>query len=368
MSNKENMAEDVQKGDYGEACFTRHYNKLVSPSLFGSQSLFRVPAMKIQQDLFREADELDELANQSEYGDLWREVANDTRKEAKAARMHGGKDGTVISMSIPENQELVKFTAGRYGDRYGFRVEPKRVVYEVKADDQRKFLMRDNNNFNAHGTIDIELYSNRNKKYKGWIYGYRHPAEYTKEVQARGCGTTYFKPDILAYMLMTAPILSPEEDEDPYARFGDEQCMPYAAIVFEDFKALYERLNKLAEQKFGWTLEKWDMPKATDPRWNEWEKRGDMMYNMWYVPLDEVADLATVTMIGDTEKLKENLTYKPKVPISLQLERLEYLEKLAKGRHADIDSEYVNDILTVIEINEGEKKAKKNQNQRQSDY
>ena len=112
-------------------------------------------------------------------------------------------------------------------------------IIECKA--INKFLFRDNDGNEPSGTISFELWSNawgkngrkpKNKWTNGWLYGYFHPEEHTKELQNSGhTDIQYITPDALAFI--------------QYQNGKSEY--PFAAIVFENFvNKVFKRLRQIA--------------------------------------------------------------------------------------------------------------------------
>lgn len=102
-----------------------------------------------------------------------------------------------------------------------------------------------------------------------------------------------------------------------------------AAIAFEDMSALINRLISYAE-RYGLNLRDWSSIPVGDAAK---DYKIDGLYfqgNMWQVPLKEIGDIATVTMIGEDPMIYHQGGRS--APVSVQYERLCYLKELANGR------------------------------------
>lgn len=196
---------------------------------------------------------------------------------------------------------------------------------EIKCIRGKTLLTRDNNDNEMSGTVEFEMWSNAyNKKQRtawthGWMHGYIHPAAHNKELRQYGSDARYTVPDMLVYIY--------------YADYAVEE--PFAAIAFEDFGKLVERLKTISP----WKLDPWEVDFVSKERFNTilTPSRSYLLDNMWHVPLEYIADLATVTMINDDPYTKGGID---KI-------RLDYLKKLASGRHLDTAQE--DEIIRRVE-------------------
>ena len=191
---------------------------------------------------------------------------------------------------------------------------------EVKK--QGGFLSADNNDMRysaagleASGTIYFEIWLNwledREKMIPGWIFAMFDPAAYTsirredrKKKEAEGkqvSEVTAVTPGVLAVVLT------------------DENENPFACVAFEDIPKLLTRLYLLCPDS---DREKWGLPDidgltpaANEEYWNQYtkyyDKRIRQYHNIkwnkesggiievnWHIPFRNLADIATVTMIG----------------------------------------------------------------------
>lgn len=192
---------------------------------------------------------------------------------------------------------------------------------EIKGILNKTLLTRNNNHNEASGTIEFEMWSNAWSKQSilnprsvwthGWMHGYLHPVEHTEEMKQRGCGVRYIAPSMLIYVY--------------YADKKAEE--PFVVIAFEDFEKLVERLKNVSP----WNLDPWEVDFVSEARFNAITvpSKSYLLDNMWHVPLEAVADLATVTMINKD----------PYTRGGIDKTRLDYLKKLAAGRHLDTAQE-----------------------------
>ena len=217
-------------------------------------------------------------------------------------------------------------TAGRISTAT-WEMDNRIYPYECKNLCKGKFLLRDNdpkNNPSKHGSIELELWGNiktktgnkipRNKWTNGWLYGYAHPDRHALEGNV-----PYTKPAELFYVLSLEP-------HDPYA------------VIFFRYSELEDRL-KLFFSENGWNYERWnigtggELHPAKESYWGKYGskilKHGSVYGNMWYVPLDEVEDIAYVTVFRN-ERLKEFLDKQDQRKHNRAIERFMNLDKLWK--------------------------------------
>ena len=140
----------------------------------------------------------------------------------------------------------------------------------------KNFLLRNNDNSDPSGTIGFELWSDSSRSKPGWLFSLINPeaqcelAEKDKRV----------KPAEVPIILIFALI-----------QFGDV----IAVIAFEDIPALLDRLYDLAYES-GVDLK--EIPCGESAR--DWKPNNMLLINnMWHVSLDDLSDLATVTMVAN---------------------------------------------------------------------
>ena len=178
--------------------------------------------------------------------------------------------------------------AGIPGMKAGSRTEINAVVsgaIEVKT--VWGFLFRTNDHGMPCGTLEFELWSSGNE---GWLPKYLHPERYMED----GETPKVVQPAVLVFLLMAYD-------------------MPFGCVAFEDFGALAERLKEYGEE-IGVDPENPLMEGAYGPD-------AIVEGNMWYVPFDRIADLGTVTMIGDMPGLRPDIVIGKKVECSTELQK-----------------------------------------------
>lgn len=168
------------------------------------------------------------------------------------------------------------------------------------------FLFRTNDENEETGTIGIELWSNETRKQPGFLPAILNPENAATKQPA-------VQPLAVVYLLMA-------------------YSMPFAGIVFDDVKALIARLEDYGK-RIGFDIHA-QLPCGEDAR--DW-KPGEalLIQNMWHIPFRELADLATVTMIGGKPRMRPDiisLDGKRQCPNRLQEARYSYLEQCADGR------------------------------------
>lgn len=124
---------------------------------------------------------------------------------------------------------------------------------------------------------------------------------------------------------------------------------PFAGVVFEDFSSLKDRIITvggkygldLTERGFSEIPCRKDYRDRSPDEWAASKMREHpglkLVQNMWHVPFSEVADLATITMIGEPVSTVQGFNGCSK---ELQDQRLEYLMQKSNGRHIPYNMEY----------------------------
>lgn len=204
------------------------------------------------------------------------------------------------------------------------------VSTEVKAVLKNTFITRDNDNLIPSGTLPFELWSNAwgedgaRKPPRNWTVGWlpamMNPKVYNEFIAGEENNITVEAPDQLAFMLC----------DDSQGK------KPYACILFPNFKKLKNRLKKIAaSQEAPFNLER--LPSPMD-RFFWKDKRRNVPYNVWQVPLDELIDLAKVTIFSDVPMQIDQ--QKKTCPIRTQNARRDYLIA-----HASISINRVEEYL-----------------------
>lgn len=176
------------------------------------------------------------------------------------------------------------------------------------------------------GTIPFEVFHRwdvpAEDRYQGWLLSMYNYKVYNAVKQQHGRAEQAETPGTLAFMLMK------------------ENKEPFACVAFEDMKALLTRLYEILPFN-EWDLDTLTIPPATDTEyWSKyirdgkqqpaWDAdRGGMIQNCWHVPFKRLADLATVTMIGDVNPADEIQKARFKCPDSIAEKRLTFLQDLA---------------------------------------
>lgn len=176
------------------------------------------------------------------------------------------------------------------------------AAIEVKTRRPRAFLTFKDKEDYERGTYDFELWKSPKKEGWGNLYEMFYPIE---------AGGRSAQP--LAFMHILT---------DSYER-------PFACIAFEDFYAFKQRLTELVKPYLD--FDNWPKDPKNPVGWDVKGaiKNGLIYGNMIRVHADDVFDLATITIIGEDPKLNDYNNCKPELVQS----RLDYLVKMAKGRH-----------------------------------
>lgn len=189
---------------------------------------------------------------------------------------------------------------------------------EVKTISENQFLPRFGIKDLPCGTLGFPLWGSTEDLPNGWtsytreshgnLRRWMEPSE-----QNRGS-----RPIILVHLLKTREIDVINNTESH--RF-------FAAIVFEDINGLLIRLHEYLKP-YGFDLLNWNTIPVGQKAKKLMVEGLFLQGNMVHIPLSEIADLATVTMIGhDPEVFRTG-----KCSTSVQHKRLAYLKKLAGER------------------------------------
>lgn len=190
------------------------------------------------------------------------------------------------------------------------------VTTEVKAILNNHFITRDNDNLAESGTLEFELWSNawdENGNLKprrnwtiGWLTAMLNPKAYNEFIADENSSITVEAPDQLAFMLC----------DDGHGK------KPYACVLFPNFTKLKNRLIKIAAtQEAPFDLEHLVSPMHRLGFWGD--KRRNVPFNTWYVPLNELVDLAMITIFSDVPIRIDQQS--KKCPIYIQNARKDYL-------------------------------------------
>lgn len=172
---------------------------------------------------------------------------------------------------------------------------------KVEVKSVRNFLTRNGymskGIMDQSGTIQFEIFGiwdkDRAKPYAGWTLSLYNPEQLNAIKKLHNSPTTATRPDILAFILV------------------DEKENPFACVAFEDITKLVNRLNQCFPEE--WDFNCFNLPSLADKEYwgryiddkgkaTQWDlKRGGMIRNMWHIPFETLAGIATVTMIGDTD-------------------------------------------------------------------
>ncbi|MBR4457561.1 MAG: hypothetical protein IKS31_01190 [Clostridia bacterium] len=193
------------------------------------------------------------------------------------------------------------------------------VTGGIETKTVKSSLFRTNDRGVPCGTLGFELWSSDNE---GWLPKYLHPERYPYDIV--GENPDVVQPAVLVFLLMAYD-------------------MPFACVAFEDFSALAERLKEYGSE-VGVDPENpsWDPASYGDDAIIIEAGQGRDHSLSWYVPLDRIVDLATVTMIGETVELRPDIVVQRQVKCSagLQKERRDYLTACASGRRMEQDESF----------------------------
>ena len=222
-----------------------------------------------------------------------------------------GKDGSVCSLRESDDPAAIarveELSIDPFLREIGIPENTKLIPLEVhpwtyEAKTFKSFIDRDNDGLEEHGTLPFSIWMNQDRTGVGWLYRLNNPTAYQYSN----------KPEKLMFVLIR--------------NADDKTPDPYCCIVFDDFDALSQRLKELSTiDLMDWDKLPKDETKAT------WSPKGmRLVQNMWYVPLDNIYDLASVTMIGEPARLKPIPKFK--ITNAIQQARIDFLIELAAGK------------------------------------
>lgn len=211
-------------------------------------------------------------------------------------------------------------------------------------------------NTGSEGTLPFEIFhrwTDPEKMYAGWLlsqYDYLGYNLVKREHKRKEGAQT---PGTLAFILMT------------------HKGKPFASVVFEDVRALLNRLYEICPDPEGWGIPDPDtLTPATDRAyWEQFEKWNDrtgaIIQNVWHVPFSAVKDLAIVQPIysADPEEEVRGARYKP-CTVDTARARLQEIqrraEELGRGEHFDPEAYTAreNEIIKRLEA-QGAKVSKR---------
>lgn len=207
---------------------------------------------------------------------------------------------------------------------------------EVKAVNGLLRKDRKYNHGSETGTLPFEIFINwtdhptTKYPYAGWILALFNPDLYSQIKKDHNAPDKVQTPTTLAFFLY----------DGDYRNQGSEK--PFACIAFEDIERLRTRITECIPSD--WDITNWNIPPLSDTEY--WKRHidfdnngfstegawnpanGGMIQNCWHIPLRRLLDIATVTMIGESDPMIGAWTAEQ---YDLQKERLEYIKSYAWG-------------------------------------
>ena len=177
------------------------------------------------------------------------------------------------------------------------------------------FLFRTNDHEEPSGSLGFALWSNERREQYGWLMKILRPEAFNEPGQR----VRAVRPLCLIFLLV--------EYEDVFA-----------CVAFKDVSALCDRLRDLAHE-YGFDLDDGVPLGEQALEWNP--EQVLIIDNMCYLPLSKLADLATVTMIGNKPRLRDDIKLGNNVcRVLTQNKRYSYLKKLAAGMKISADEQF----------------------------
>lgn len=190
---------------------------------------------------------------------------------------------------------------------------------EVKALGEDQFLPRYRIDDLQCGTLGFPLYGKTEDKENGGTEYCRDDFGNLQRWMEPSVSNRGAKPIILAHLLQT---------KYTDMSTGEERSRFFASIIFEDFEMLLQRINQCF-LRAGIDLTDWEKSIPVGEKAKGFRIEGLYLQgNMVHIPLSELADLATVTMIGNDPDTYD----KSRCSKAVQQARLNYLKELAGDR------------------------------------
>ncbi len=189
---------------------------------------------------------------------------------------------------------------------------------EIKTIGPEQYLPRFGVNDLPCGTIGIPIWGRTQDLNNGWT-------NYTRETH--GNLKRWMQPSVENRGSRPITIVHFLETRDVNIQTGQESNRYFAALAFEDVSGFLSRLTRYLKP-FGLDISNWDsIPVGVEAR----NLKIDGLFlqgNMVHVPLSELADLLTVTMIGE----EPTIFATGRCSVAVQIERLNSLKELSQGR------------------------------------
>lgn len=170
---------------------------------------------------------------------------------------------------------------------------------------------------NEAGTLPIALWSSDTREHAGWLLKLLHPERYS----ATNDGLTAVQPHTLLFIL---------------AAYENA----FASIAFENIPAFLDRLRQIAGEA-GIDIDD-GIPFGEQAQ--DWSPESLLLFgNMWLVSLDDLEDLAKVTIIGEKPRMRPDIVMQDRsCASSTQEKRYERLLEIACERQIPIEDEFRN--------------------------
>ena len=180
------------------------------------------------------------------------------------------------------------------------------------------FTFRNNDNNEPSGSLPFELW---NEDRYGWLFALLYPELRLESEDEQPIHAT--QPVLFCFLLVS-------------------YLGPYACIMFEDFPALAQRLKDYAEEQGFELIPQSDTHPNGVPLDDDTWRQDDpyIIETCWHIPFEHIADLATVTMIGEKPLVKRYYPLKKRSfdyesdeqYVSLQESRCNFLQQCAGKR------------------------------------
>ncbi len=193
---------------------------------------------------------------------------------------------------------------------------------EVKAANDNALIRFGTNN---SPSVPFELYSNFDTKTPGWLWHFTHPYESLERRKTTHDGLRTITPGALVFCQYEG-------------RIGD--TAPYAVVSFYDFSALRSALIEIAQERYGWSIEDWDLSSKTEDQQKRIKRETkDTNWNVCLEWLKEKDVPFVVYLLGNPPHIEYNAWYRQNMITWENLKKMaaaHYELEQLKGKHEEL--------------------------------
>ena len=226
-------------------------------------------------------------------------------------RTHMLRVGQEINSFLPDYVDMPELQEGTWYEVCGY------TIGGVEVKTTWDFLAKTYDHEECTGTLPFALWSSSSREHPGWLLKMLHPERYTHPGETLNA----VQPHALLYILAAYENV-------------------FASIAFENIPMLLNRLRGLANA----ANVDLDDSIPLGQQAQTWAPDNILISgNMWLIPLINLQDLATVTLIGEKPRIRPDIFFQNRSCTShIQESRYDHLSRLAGNKHIPIEEEYRN--------------------------